>query len=321
MLMKRSCYCLLLSWLLVTNLAAQQRPREPKATLPEAGFVHLPLIVKSIPTLKVRVNGTELLLGIDTGCQGAGVLTPEALERAGMEIAMSVPSMGNTGRNQTDYALVETLEMGEGTWRDFHIAVLPLTGSGLDGLIGAEILFTQGFYMDLADRVMVLGKIPDTSGAREVSCFSRGGHVNINLDIDGRKVPMLIDSGATLSYVTSMKYRGKVAFRGYAPVATVRGLSLQKMEVCLPETVMLQGVPLNDVTFHRGKEHNILGNDFLRAHPIAVDRAARRLWLFEPLVNKPRPKPKAQVIPDLAAPEATPTVEPKATPPVDEPVR
>lgn len=299
---------LLLALLVPAVLPAQQRPREPKATLPESGYVTVPLAVKSIPTVKVKVNGTALTLGVDTGCQGSGVLTPEALAKAGMEVAMTVPSMGNTGRSETEYALVQELEMAGGKWRDFHIAVLPLTGSGLDGLVGAEILFGQPFYMDLADRTMVLGKVPDTSGAREVSCYSRGGHVNVNLEIDGRKVPMLIDSGASLSYVTEMKYRGKVAFKGYSPVATVRGVSLQKLEACLPRSVLLQGVPLRDVTFHRGVEHNILGNDFLKAHPIAVDRAARRLWLFEP------------VRAGRAAP-AVPAGAPATPPPAAEPAR
>lgn len=275
---------------------AQQRVRAPKARLPDTGFVTVPLQVTSIPVVTVKVNGTELRLGVDTGCQGAGVLTPKALEKAGMEVAMTLPTMGNTGRSEMDYALVDSLEMAGGTWSDFHIAVLPLEGTDLDGLVGAEVLFIQPFYMDLADKAMVLGKIPDVSGAREVSCYSRGGHVNLNLEIDGRKVPMLIDSGASLSYVTAMKYRGKVAFRGYSPVATVRGVSLQKLEVCQPESIAINGIPLRGVTLHRSPDHNILGNDFLRAHPLAVDRASRRLWLFEPL-RTPGARPAAAAEP------------------------
>ncbi len=277
--------------LLAPPAEAQERVRLPKPRLPETGFVTVPLKVTSIPVVTVKVNGTELRLGVDTGCQGSGVLTPKALEKAGLEVEMTLPTMGNTGRSEIEYARVDTLEMAGGVWADFHIAVLPLEGTDLDGLVGAEVLFAQPFYMDLADKAMVLGKIPDVSGAREVSCYSRGGHVNLNLEIDGRKVPMLIDSGASLSYVTAMKYRGKVAFRGYSPVATVRGVSLQKLEVCLPAEIAIQGVPLRGVTLHRSPEHNILGNDFLRAHPLAVDRAGRRLWLFEPIRTSPAAKP------------------------------
>ena len=287
----RTFLALLLLVLAASPAEAQQRLRQPKQRLPEAGFVTVPLKVTSIPVVTVKVNGTELRLGVDTGCQGAGLLTPKALEKAGLEVEMTLPTMGNTGRSEMDYARVDTLEMAGGTWSDFHIAVLPLEGTDLDGLVGAEVLFAQPFYMDLADKAMVLGKIPDVSGAREVSCYSRGGHVNLNLEIDGRKVPMLIDSGASLSYVTAMKYRGKVAFRGYSPVATVRGVSLQKLEVCLPETISLGGIPLRGVTLHRSPDHNILGNDFLRAHPIAVDRASRRLWLFEPIRLTPATSP------------------------------
>jgi hypothetical protein len=45
----------------------------------------------------------------------------------------------------------------------------------------------------------------------------------------------------------------------------------------------LGGMALRGVTLHRDNEHNILGCDFLLAHPIAVDRPSRRLWIFEPI--------------------------------------
>jgi hypothetical protein len=46
------------------------------------------------------------------------------------------------------------------------------------------------------------------------------------------------------------------------------------------------------VEFIRDQEHNLLGDDFLRAHPIAVDMASRRLWLFEPkAAEKPAAAP------------------------------
>lgn len=279
----RRILALLLVALAPALATAQQRPKVAKPELPETGFASVRLAMRSIPTVKVTVNGAELTLGVDTGCQGSGVLTTKACERIGLKPSLTIPTMGNTGRSETDFVLVREFAMGGAVWRDFHLAVLPLEGIGLDGLVGAEILFGQPFYMDLANRVMILGKIPDTSGAREVPCFSRGGHVNINLEIEGRKVPMLVDSGASQSYVTAMKYKGKVAFKGYAPVATVRGVSMRRQEVCLPRSVSIGGFPLRGVTFHRDNEHNILGDDFLLAHPVAVDRASRRLWLFEPI--------------------------------------
>jgi hypothetical protein len=51
----------------------------------------------------------------------------------------------------------------------------------------------------------------------------------------------------------------------------------------------LGGVALRGVTLHRDNEHNILGDDFLLAHPIAVDRESRRFWLFEPIRLHGRP--------------------------------
>lgn len=279
----------LITWMLVVLAAvadAQQRNRilMPKVELPESGYANIRIAMKTIPTVKVRVNGVNLVLGVDTGCQGSGVLTEAACRKLGLEPDFMQPTMGNTGQSETAMIKVERLEMGGGTWRDFHMSRLPLKGMGFDGLIGAEILFAGPFYMDLANRTLLLGKIPDTAGAHEVPCFSRGGHCNVNIEVDGRKLPVLIDSGASRSYLTSMKFPGKVAFRGYGQVATVRGVSITRQEVCLTKSVRIGGMPLRGVTFYRDNEHNILGDDFLLGHPIAVDRASRRLWLFQPVV-------------------------------------
>jgi len=47
------------------------------------------------------------------------------------------------------------------------------------------------------------------------------------------------------------------------------------------------------VEFIRDKEHNLLGDDFLMAHPIAVDMPSRRLWLFEAQKSNPIPAAEA----------------------------
>jgi hypothetical protein len=128
---------------------------------------------------------------------------------------------------------------------------------------------------------MTLGKTPDTSAAHEVSIFSRGGHCGVNIEVEGQKVPMIVDSGASKSYMSSLKFKGKTVFKGYVPVASVRGVNLTRVETCQIKSLRIGGAPLTGVEFLRDQEHNLLGDDFLRAHPIAVDMASRRLWLFE----------------------------------------
>jgi predicted aspartyl protease len=231
------------------------------------------------------INGVPVLMGVDTGCQGTAVITPRAAARCGITEAFTLPTMGNSGRNESTYGLIEKLQAEDVTWRDFHVAIMPLDGMDIDGLLGADILFARPFYMDLRNKVMILGKIPDTSGAHEVPCYSRGGHCGVNIEVEGVKVPMVIDSGASKSYMSSLKFRGQTEFRGFLPVATVRSTSLTRVEVCKIKSLLIGGAPLTGVEFIRDLEHNLLGDDFLRAHPIAVDMAARRLWLFEPQVT------------------------------------
>jgi predicted aspartyl protease len=270
--------------LCLAALLPAQEVKKAKDEFPPDGSATFRLRIKSIPTIRVKINGVELLLGVDTGCQGSGVLTPRAAARCGVEPAFSIPSIGNSGAKESTYALIEKLDAGEVAWKDFHIAIMPLDGMQIDGLLGADLLFARPFYMDLTNKIMILGKIPDTSAAHEVPCYSRGGHCGVNIEVEGQKVPMIVDSGASKSYMSSMKFRGATEFRGFLPVATVRSTSLTRVEVCKIKSLRIGGAPLTNVEFIRDEEHNLLGDDFLRAHPIAVDMASRRLWLFEPQV-------------------------------------
>lgn len=261
-----------------------QELKKPKDEFPESGMATFRLRIKSIPTLRMQINGVSLLMGVDTGCQGAAVITPRAAARCGITEVFSMPTMGNSGRSESNFGLVEKLQAGDVTWRDFHVGIMPLDGMDIDGLLGADILFARPFYMDLRNKVMILGKIPDTSAAHEVPCYSRGGHCGVNIEVEGVKVPMIVDSGASKSYMSSLKFRGATEFRGFLPVATVRSTSLTRVEVCQIKSLTIGGAPLTGVEFIRDQEHNLLGDDFLRAHPIAVDMPSRRLWLFEPQV-------------------------------------
>jgi predicted aspartyl protease len=267
--------------LCLTAPLSAQEVKKPKEEFPAAGIATFKLRIKSIPMVTVKVNGVTLNLGVDTGCQGSGVLTEAGARKAGIEAAFTLPTMGNSGRGETSYGYIESLEGGGAVWKDFHMAIMPLTGMDLDGLVGADILFGKPFYMDLTNAVMTLGKTPDTSAAHEVAIFSRGGHCGVNIEVEGQKVPMIIDSGASKSYMSSLKFRGKTVFKGYIPVASVRGVNLTRVEVCQIKSLRIGGAPLTGVEFLRDQEHNLLGNDFLRTHPIAVDMASRRLWLFE----------------------------------------
>ena len=186
---------------LACSLVAQDL-KKPKEEFPESGVATYRLRIKAIPTLMVQINGVNVLLGVDTGCQGTAVLTPRAAQRCGVSEAFSVPSMGNSGRSESTYGLVETFRAGEVTWRDFHVAIMPLDGMDIDGLMGADLLFSRPFYMDLRNKVMILGKIPDTSAAHEVPIYSRGGHCGVNIEVEGVKVPMIVDSGASKSYMS-----------------------------------------------------------------------------------------------------------------------
>ena len=76
----------------------------------------------------MKINGATLTLGVDTGCQGTGVLTPRGAAKCDVTEAFTVPSMGNSGRSENTFGYVEKLEAGGAVWRDFHISIMPLDG-------------------------------------------------------------------------------------------------------------------------------------------------------------------------------------------------
>jgi hypothetical protein len=314
--MPRTLFTYLLIALTSLVNAQQQKLLKPDIQMPEVGYTNIRIIMREIPTVKVKVNGVDLIFGVDTGCQGLGVLTEAAAAKLNLKPEMTLPTMGNTGKSELDYVRIDKLEMGGGTWSNFHVPVLALKGMKFDGLIGADILFKGPFYMDLTNRTMLIGAMPDTSAAHEVPCFSRGGHCNVNIVVDGRKVPVLIDSGASRSYLTSMKFTGKTIFRGYGSVATVRGVSFVKQEVCLIKSTRLGDMPLKGITFYRDEQHNILGDDFLMAQPIAIDRDSRRVWLFPAVgTDKAAAKSKqADVKGDVTAGKPATSPKPSETP-------
>jgi len=104
-----------LGFCLTTSLSAQE-VKKPKDEFPASGIATFKLRIKSIPMVAVRVNGVMLNLGVDTGCQGSGVLTEAGARKAGIEVAFTLPTMGNDGRGETSYGYIESFEGGGAVW-------------------------------------------------------------------------------------------------------------------------------------------------------------------------------------------------------------
>ena len=113
--------------LMAAALPAQE-VKKPKSEFPAEGLATFRLRVRSIPTIQVKINGATLTLGVDTGCQGTGVLTPRGAAKCDVTEAFTVPSMGNSGRSENTFGYVEKLEAGGAVWRDFHISIMPACG-------------------------------------------------------------------------------------------------------------------------------------------------------------------------------------------------
>ena len=74
-------------------------------------------------------------------------------------------------------------------------------GTPVDGLVGMDILGDGNVLIDVPDGRVVFGY--PTDGMTRIASGSALGYVSVNMDIRGRRVTVILDSGAPVSYVST----------------------------------------------------------------------------------------------------------------------
>ena len=82
-------------------------------------------------------------------------------------------------------------------------------GVQVDGLVGMDILSESGILIDVPGARIVLGH--PTDGMTRLPSRSLFGYVSVGMDIRGRSVNVLLDTGAPVSYVSPSLTEGLVA--------------------------------------------------------------------------------------------------------------
>jgi hypothetical protein len=75
-----------------------------------------------------------------------------------------------------------------------------LIGTRLDGLVGMDTLGAQPFVVDWAASRLVLGAVDGVAGGRAVALELRQGLPVVPMTIGGAERPVILDTGATVSY-------------------------------------------------------------------------------------------------------------------------
>jgi hypothetical protein len=141
------------------NAPAAPAPSAPAATGPPGATV-----IKYTPgqriMVDVKINGsftTKLML--DTGADRT-LVSPRALQAAGVAVARPVASgsiTGATGTDRIDYVVVESLEVGDARVGKLPVGSYQLAGSGTgDGLLGRDFLDQFNMTIDASRGEVVL---------------------------------------------------------------------------------------------------------------------------------------------------------------------
>ncbi len=179
----------------------------------------LPLgYANGVATVEAKIEGKAVVFGIDTGAQT--VVTPETAEKLGL-----LPGLRRTLLNGT----TATTIAGQVTVRDFEFAgehylwkditkvSLPKPAApdpkfkAAAGLIGMDILGNYDFDFDFPHRKLTLYKIkgcatvppPDYENLQVIAFkFNEGRNILFPVDLDGKKITAILDTGAVLNMIT-----------------------------------------------------------------------------------------------------------------------
>ena len=161
-----------------------------------ARLTTLPMLHGRGIVVHVRVNGTPLVFGVDTG--GQNVISHAAARRAGLAIAGTAAASGvGAGHTAAQFATARSVRIGAAEMRDQPFVVLDLPAA-VDGLVGYELLARFAARADFVRRRFDL--------APRASAFGRGGVVvpfafkdkqpQVDGAIDGIPGVLTIDTGS-----------------------------------------------------------------------------------------------------------------------------
>lgn len=250
-----------------------------------------------VPVVPVTVNGAALHFLLDTGGQNA--ITPAAAERAGLHV-VGAGTVGGAGAGlaKVQFATARVLRVGGAELRAQPFIVLDLPGSGLDGIIGYELLARFAARLDLANDTVEL--------AADARAFAGSGvAVPMTFDdrqpqvdgaLDGIPATITIDTGSVSSadvntpfvHAHDLVARYHATASGYPIVGLggpVRAFYARADELRLGE-LRVRDVPLLLTEATAGAESNPtvainVGDQVLRRYTLVLDYRAGTLR-FDP---------------------------------------
>lgn len=247
------------------------------------------------------VNGKRTAFLIDTGCPNT-LLNRDSARRLGLRVAETnsyVVGVGGTAQ-RCGSTRFNTLAMGNCTFMNVPVQVADeseinrIARPHLDGLFGAHEMAKFGVIVDCARQMIYVNpKGSSASASQKLAQFlagrgfsripmrlNEGNHLEINAGINGRSIPLIVDTGAAMTLLApSSAANGganlspALSYQGEG-VAHVKQLGLGNLVVNNAE-VIVADVP----KFVKG---GLLGEEYLSWNFAIVDFGGMNLYLRPP---------------------------------------
>ena len=299
-----------------------------------------PLIPRqSRPVVDGMVNGQKITVLLDTGMRGA-LLERGAALRLGLTRQQLRGSgvLGIGGESHSELAFIDELKIGRSVrknWRLETAGVGPNEDASDSLLLGTEFFKDIELEFDLPQKMLRLFQAKDCDGV-SLAYWAPGAaseipikvdsHLQVTVEINGKRITAVLDSGATRSFVTS----AEAARAGVAPESSgviaggcVLGFGRQGVDSWIGqfETFVIGNEVIRNPKIHFGDlwkyttytvgrmprrpivEDMILGADFLRTHRVLISQRQGKMYFTYTggTVFPARPgKPCEDVLPVLA---------------------
>ena len=265
------------------------------------------------PLIEGRINGQPVQILVDTGAFTTTLWTSAARElHLRLTDVNGLTVVGAGGRSVAFQTVIENLQLGGLNYKNFHVLV---TGSGAHDaalIMGRDILGRTDIEFDLAHDALRL-LIPKDCRDDEMPYWAAKGYsqapirraggkaqpIELDVQLNGRTVQAILDSGAALSIATpAAASRSGVKLDG--PQGTGRGIGPRQVA---SQIGVLDTFTLGDETIRKAKirfadlfkgteiaytgsrlgerpdmPEMLLGADFLRSHRVLVSPSHRMVF-------------------------------------------
>ena len=232
--------------------------------------------------IKIQVNGVDGVFLFDTGTSDT-ILHPDFAQRAGVdfvEICMPIIA-GNMGPRGdfVSLVLVPDLVIQGMHFRNFHVVLRdpkkPLYefGAAIDGVLGANVIFVKPVTLDFTRSTFTYEPQKRGPASIELPLRKEEKTATVEADIDGVKVPLLLDSGEAIGDAILINEPHHEAFRKLA------GNSEASVYTAKAVRVAQEVIDADVRCLLKPFERSLLGIRFFHQYVITVDTAAGKLLI------------------------------------------